>query len=266
MNEENVAVETENLLDTPEIEAVETTTETSDAQAEAETPEQRAERAEKKAFALEKRVGRLVGEKYHLRDELGRISGKVQEMDEKLSSVTKPMPQRSDFASDDDYIDFRAKQVAEERVGDVMRNFDDQRRQEAQRKETEALAKTFTKQVEAVSAKYIDYDKVVENSADIFTQVSPLAERALLESPFGAEISYLIAKNDEEAEEFIAMTPAQQVKFIGKQEAKLETRPIKTRSSAPEPIPTIGGRSSGNGEPKDSNSEEWIAWRNKQKS
>jgi hypothetical protein len=259
MNEENVAVETENLLDTPEIEAVETTTETSEVQAEAETPEQRAERAEKKAFALEKRVGRLVGEKHHLRDELGRISGKVQEMDEKLSSVSKPMPQRSDFASDDDYIDYRATQVAEERVGNVMRNFDDQRRQETQRRETEALAKTFTKQVEAVSAKYIDYDKVVENSADIFTQVSPLAERALLESPFGAEISYLIAKNDEEAEEFIAMTPAQQVKFIGKQEAKLEARPIKTRSNAPEPIPTVGGKSSQGAASDKDDDDAWFA-------
>lgn len=93
-----------------------------------------------------------------------------------------------------------------------------------------------------LSAKVPDYNEAV-------SQVGFLAEndtvtQMILDSDKGAEVTYYLAKNPNEALAVAQMPPLEAARFIGRVEAKITPPTPKTTTAAPKPVPKVGGGSS----------------------
>lgn len=94
-------------------------------------------------------------------------------------------------------------------------------------------------------------EKVVENGAKTVGNLSTEMGLTLLDSEVGHEILYHLATNPSEASKVRAMTPLQQVAYVGRMEARLsqpnpdtgksEQNPKTKTSSAPEPVKQVRG-------------------------
>jgi len=125
---------------------------------------------------------------------------------------------------------------------------------------TERLAKARQAHGEA-------FEEALEVVAGIRSYESTV--EAITESTYSAEIVYHLGKNPEEAAKFSAMTPAQQIREVGRIEAKLElaaATPVPETKAKPTRVPPVpikplsGGKSAANaGEPDATDYESWKA-------
>lgn len=196
---------------------------------EAET---KAEAAERKAQELEAQVQAL------------RAGAKPMEAGDK--------PLRSQFASEDEYIealtDWKAKEAIAKR---------EQERAAAQAEAEEAeIAAQWTKRQERVMKTLPDYADVIGKSE---VSIPAHVHRAILESDQGPQIAYYLALHPEEAKRIVQMPPIRAIKRIAslerdladidaedaKPEAKktddkkAEETPKPQKSKAPEPIEPV---------------------------
>ena len=90
-----------------------------------------------------------------------------------------------------------------------------------------------------------DFEAVAHNP-DL--TITPVMADAIRESHRGAEIAYYLGKNPAEAAKIASLPPVSQAMAIAHLEARLGA--IQTNMSrAPEPVPTLSGRSGGTGKP-----------------
>lgn len=195
--------------------------------------EAKAEAAERKAAELEARVLAL------------QASAKP------LEATAKPM--RSQFATDDEYIealsDYKAKEAIAERERQQA-----QARAEAEQAE---IAANWSKRQEEAMKRLPDYADVLGKSE---VNIPPHIHQALLESDVGPDIAYYLASYPDEAKRISQMKPLAAVKRIAQLERDLmdleaEPEPEKKapkveKSKAPPPIepvksaPSSGGSAS----------------------
>lgn len=120
----------------------------------------------------------------------------------------------------------------------------------------------FAQGVQAVKAKYNDYDDVMEEAQSM--PVSPALASAILASPVGAEVQYYLAKHPDEYESLMQL-PEQSVWMrVGEMSAKLSSPAGKSgarTSGAPAPVKPVGGRGAGASKrPEDMTMAEWDKW------
>lgn len=111
---------------------------------------------------------------------------------------------------------------------------------------------TYQDRVEDARDKYEDYDDLT-TAPDL--PISQATAELIVESEQGAELMYYLATNREQAESIHAMTDVAMAREIGRLETRLQTAeqapqaaeeapdsPSRKRStSAPDPVPTVGG-------------------------
>lgn len=215
------------------------------------------EEAEPKTFTQEELDRIIAAEKAKVERKLRREL--AQQTEQPQRTTVSETPKRDAFKSDEEYlealVDFRADQKLADRE---------------QQKRQRTIDSTFEEREETIREKYSDYDRLVRLNDDL--KITPLMGEAIKESEIGPEIAYHLGKNPKEAERIASLSPLAQAREIGKIEAKLvENPPVKKVTSAPDPIKTVGSRSTTpNYDPTDPRStkalsdSDWIKARNKQ--
>lgn len=109
--------------------------------------------------------------------------------------------------------------------------------------------------------KFADFEEVINNpSLPNLRQVNPVVVQAIIEDP---AIAYYLGKNTAEAHRIAGLPPVKALTEVGKIAAKL-SQPARKTSSAPNPVPTVGGKSVGvQKDPDKMSYAEFAAWRGK---
>lgn len=155
-----------------------------------------------------------------------------------------PEPKAADYTDAFDY----ARDLAEWSTNKALKERDKADAEKVQKAQVEKVLGGWKSRVEAVKAERPDWTEMVESSK---AQVSDPARDALIESEYGPQIVYDMSEDDELAEKVSAMKPAEQLRWIGRMEAKYEAakpaekeekaEPVKERPKAPAPISAVKG-------------------------
>lgn len=192
--------------------------------------------AEAKAEASEQRAKALQAQ-------LDALKAQAQPME----STAKPT--RTQFTSDDDYIEALTDWKAQEAVAKRER----QQLEARQQAEQSEVAQQWDKRQQEAIAAIPDYAEVIGKSDVV---VPPYVHQALLESEQGPEIAYYLALHPEEAKRIAVMKPLAAIKRIASLErdlaepdddapAQKASDPPK-KSKAPEPIHPVRGAAASN--------------------
>lgn len=156
-----------------------------------------------------------------------------------------PKPKSSDYTDAFEYAEHLAEWSANKALSDDRTK----RQQDAENERRGKVIDGWKTRVEAAKTKYPDFDVIMASGKGV---VSDPARDALIESEFGADITYTLQSDDDLAAKVNAMKPADQVKWIGRMEAtfdkaaeaakKEEEEPaVKERVRAPAPIVPVRG-------------------------
>jgi hypothetical protein len=152
-------------------------------------------------------------------------------------------PQPSQFADAFEYAKALAEFSTEKALAERDRQMALAKEQEAQQK----IIESWAQKVQAAKAELPDFDDLVASSDVV---VNDAVRDAILESDVGPRILYHLAENDDLARKIAGLSPNAALRWIGKLEARFESKPEQTapvvRSKAPTPIQPIRG---GQGKP-----------------
>lgn len=182
-------------------------------------------------------------------------------------AVQEPAKSRLDFATDDEWIEHRLEQERQKLIAEAQ-NVASQTLQQ------QKLVQTYQTRLEAVKKEYSDWDAVFQEATDEGLTMPQEAVDFCLESDVGPKIAYHLAKNTDEYEKFIEMSPMKRAAYLGKLEdrlskpvAKVET--VKKVSTAPAKLVDTKGSGSVKTTPagldRFSSKEAWKEWRQSQK-
>ena len=192
------------------------------------TPEDPSPSEGRRKPGAEERISQLVAEREYWR---GKAEAAV--VAPKVEPVVDPTPEVEldpmDFDSNSDYLKAVAKQ-ATDRI--EARFVSEKAKEKAQQS---ALAWEMEK--ETARRKYPDFDKM---ALDPTVPVSQTMFDAL-KGKHAGDVLYVLGSNREEAARIYSLPPVQQIKEIGKIEARLTTKPEKKISGAPPPPSTLSG-------------------------
>lgn len=201
--------------------------------------------------AAEERAERLERE---LAEE--RSKNAPKEPKEPIDNEIGPKPKRSEYTDMDDYDDA----LVEWSSNKAAKELKEKEAKEKAEERTKKVIADWTKRLEKAKEDLPDFEDMMRSSK---AAVSDPARDAIIESEYGPQIAYSLAEDDELAEKVTNMKPADQLKWIGRQEDKFERlaeqaskkdepeakpEPVKVeRKAPPAPIsPVKGGKTPDN--------------------
>jgi hypothetical protein len=223
--------ETQNLAETPEIQAevpASEQAETAAPESDSSVPESKPAEATK-TFTQEE-LDAIIGERLAKEKRKWARQQKVQAV-ERPASPPPPaeVPTVDQFESPEAYAEALAEQKAQQLI---------EQREAA--KQQAAILDAYHEREEEARDRYADFEQVAYNPQLPVTQVMAQTIQA---SDIGPEIAYYLGSNPKEAERIARLSPFLQAKEIGKVEAKLANDPpVKKPSSAPAPIAPVTAR------------------------
>lgn len=233
---------------------VETVTATPETTATENTPVDEAK--DKRETHDQRRWSRLVRERAEAKAQADFYKSQFEATQQQSNRSESTEPRRDQFTTDAQYAQAVMRFEAQKAVSDIRNEFSAVKQQDEQQT-------SWNKQVETFKQSTPDYDEVL--SASRGTPVPPAVADAVVSSDVGPALEYELAKNPDLLDDLSSMTPIQQVKAIGRLEAKIlakkETPATVKASSAPAPIKPVGSK--GKSE-KPFNAHEWIQQRNKE--
>lgn len=204
---------------------------------EKETPPEE-EGKKKTAGKVQERIDKLTWEKWEAKREADQLRKELEEFRNTttVAPAQRPIPPvEDDFDDPNEYRKARVKYEDEIFAWNETRRNTELEKQRLQESFQESL-KAFNKRAERMRAKYPDFDEAI--SAPIF---SPAVSQEVLDSEYGAEIGYYLAKNPDEALRLSSLPPSKVAKEIGKLEIRFSSFTKKTVSTAPPPINPLDG-------------------------
>ena len=204
---------------------------------EKETPPEE-EGKKKTAGKVQERIDKLTWEKWEAKREAEQLRKELEEFRNTttVAPAQRPIPPvEDDFDDPNEYRKARVKYEDEIFAWNETRRNTELEKQRLQESFQESL-KAFNKRAERMRAKYPDFDEAI--SAPIF---SPSVSQEVLDSEYGAEIGYYLAKNPDEALRLSSLPPSKVAKEIGKLEVKFTSVSKRTVSKAPPPINPLDG-------------------------
>ena len=204
---------------------------------EKETPPEE-EGKKKTAGKVQERIDKLTWEKWEAKREADQLRKELEEFRNTttVAPAQRPIPPvEDDFDDPNEYRKARVKYEDEIFAWNETRRNTELEKQRLQESFQESL-KAFNKRAERMRAKYPDFDEAI--SAPIF---SPAVSQEVLDSEYGAEIGYYLAKNPDEALRLSSLPPSKVAKEIGKLEVKFTSVSKRTVSKAPPPINPLDG-------------------------
>jgi hypothetical protein len=225
--------------------------------ADGETGEKRAKKP------ISERMSELVSQRKAAETEAQQAKREAAELRARMEAMSaqaapvkeEPRPDRSKFASDEDYIEAVAEWKADQRLAKR-----EQEQAEARAKaERDQLVKGWQDAQQRARAEIEDYDDVIKGS-DV--QLPGHLHQAILESDVGPHLAYYFAKHPDEAKRYASMSPTKSLRELGRLEdrltedddrppAKLSPKAEVEKSKAPPPItPVKDGRTADPGPAK----------------
>lgn len=198
-----------------------------DARAEGESDDQTKDKPRKGAS---ERIGELYG----------RMKSAERERDQALAEVErlrKPVVDAKEW----DGLSFDQQQSAQVRQA-VRTERADELEREAEHRARDAAeqrAAMFAERVKAVADTIPDIEAVISDQS---LPVSETGARFIQESEKGPQVAYWLGQNRAEAARIARMEPLQQAFELGRIEQRISAAPTAKRvSTAPAPVPTVGG-------------------------
>jgi len=226
----------------------------SDEQDESEAQEDEGEdKKPKKLGNVQKRINKLTKKlsakdqeiEYWKKAALARgESEKTEPQKETLKADISKKPSADDFEDHADYVEA----LADWKVDQKLKSHQESQRQAQVQAKEQEKARTFGQKLKEFSNKHDDFDELVDGVNDVL--ISPFVQQGIVESDYGPEIMYELAKDREEYERISSLSDAAAIRELGKIELRiierLESKTKKQTSkttNAPEPITPIKGRS-----------------------
>lgn len=187
----------------------------------------------------------------------------------KAEAMKKATPQetpkgRMDFASDEEWIEHRLEAERQRLL---------QEAQEAAHKtvQVERVVGSYQQRVNEAKKELSDWDNVFQQAQAAGATLPQDAVEFCLESDQGARIAYHLAKNEDEYEKFVSMSPVRRIAYLGKLEDKLakpKEAPPKQVTKAPAKLADVKPGSSVKPPPtgmeRFQSKQAWKEWRSKQ--
>jgi hypothetical protein len=203
--------------------------ETSAADDQSAEPDDSAEKAPKKKGSPQKRINTLTRQKYELQRRVAELEARTESQ-----PVASEAPKADDFTNHDDYVVAKAKFEfgKEEAARAEKQAFADQQAQ------AQASAAVYLERLEDAREKYDDFDDVVMGSE---VPISHVMETAIVGSEVGPDVTYWLGKHPEEARRITGLSEIDQVREIGRLEARVTAPKPRKSTKAPDPIEPLKG-------------------------
>lgn len=180
-----------------------------------------------KRGGYQRKISKLEQETARLRAEL-----------DKLKPVEKAIekPKQDDFEDFDTYIEALTDWKIQRTLAgvNVARELES-----AQHVETTKVS-AFKAAVEVFAATKPDFHDVIDGVADVI--IPEALRNTIIESQFGPELIYTMAKDADELDRVLDMTPVQQIKYVGVLEKELagkKKKPAAAVANLPKPIEPV---------------------------
>lgn len=264
-----VAVETLTPEVAQPVEAVEATKQADPAPSE--NPESVTPPEPKKPHWSQRRIDELTREKYEAQAQIQKLietlAGKQPAEPQRQAPAASGAPNIKDFADYGEYLGAQARWSARQEFAQMeqartARQTEERSQQEAanRQKEVQGAATKWRSMTGLGEQKYPDfYEKVHSDQVPI----TPVVAEAIVSSDAGHEIAYYLGTHLEDAARIAGLSPVNQVREIGKLEARLSQ---SAKSNAPAPIsPLNGGKQPATDAPKDTEDmDTWVKKREAQ--
>lgn len=201
-----------------------------------ENPEEQKEKAKKR---LSDRNRELTFRLRQAERELEAERKKTAEIAAKVTIKNEPDP--DDYADRDKYVqdreswkDQERQRIRAEESVKLRQSIEQERYQSQIEKQKEGY---IAGRVDAIKddPKYHEYEKEIDKVVDAF-EAPEIQDLIIAASKQGPKIVKYLGTNPDELEEIASASPKERVFLMGKLVAKLEAKPVKNISSAPNPI------------------------------
>ena len=226
-----------------------------------ETPKSEGEPEQPKKPRFQERISELVRDRNEARQQaalMAQMLEKFQQPQQPQKAEGKPDP--SKFESWDAYTEALTDWKLDQYKAQQRAEREQLTAQEHQVKATQSFK---AREVEALE-KYEDYEEVTRSQNLPVTQAMA---QAILESDMGPDVWYYLGNNAKEAARIAQLSPASQIREIGKIEAKLSATPVtpKVPTASPPIKPVNTGKAVNDSVPSDQDDiKTWVKKRNKQ--
>lgn len=233
----------------------------SEQEQEQKQPEE-SEKDQHKENRVQKRIDKLTREKYEYKGQLEALKQMLQNQNtpRQQAQQQNARPTRDQFENDEEYFDALTDYKLEQRLSGFEGKLTERQKQE--RAQTE-----YASRAAQAKTAYPDWDEVMEDAQGI--PVESHVASAILESDFGPDVQYYLAKNPGEVDKLNGMSPASAARHIGRIEARIEGQKAKPKappqqSKAPDPIKPVRGGGEVQTDPDKMSTEQWMKWRQSQ--
>lgn len=208
----------------------------------------------------EKRIASLTRKYEETLTEVGRLRGMLETRAPQSAQTPEPnaKPQSSQFKSYDEYVEALTDWKAEEKLNAREKQREEQTRtQSVDSKANERNARVAERLME--DAKDVeDFEEVMETITARGFPISTTMRDYLEKAARPALMAQWLADNRDNAKLIYDMTSVEAVRELDKVAATFAPKPART-SSAPPPVPTVGGRSVATRDPEKMGMEEYAA-------
>ena len=179
----------------------------------------------------EKRIKQLIDKRNDLEREVAQLRSRL----ERNQKLERPDPGKYDdpdeYTSDLAVYKLRTSETSEIEEGV----------KHAQESANQALVQSYQEKILDFAAETPDFHSVASNPA---LQITPIMANEIMDSDQGPQVQYYLGKNPREAAEIATLSPAQQIRAIGRLEARVSAPVVKRVTQAPAPIKPVTGKSS----------------------
>lgn len=153
---------------------------------------------------------------------------------ERVSKLERPDPNKYD--DPDEYSsDLAAYKFKRSQADDLRESA-----QAAQQSAQQALQAAYNERLMDFAAETPDFHTVAMNPA---LQITPVMAEQIMDSDLGPQVQYYLGTNPREAARIAALSPAQQIREIGRLEARVSSPAPRRVTQAPAPIKPVAGNS-----------------------
>ena len=185
----------------------------------------------KEKSPIEGRFSELTGQRNEARRIAQEEKARADRLEAELAKARGeiPAPKRPDPSEFTDAVKY-GEALGEYLAKEKDRKEAEKRAKEAEESERQQVLRDWNKRLNKARKEIDDFADIVDNSE---VPILPTVQNAMVESEFGPQIAYFLAKNPDEADKLNGLGPRALERAIGRLEAKFETDTAKPKETAP---------------------------------
>ncbi len=234
---------------------------------QAQKPEQDAEAPPEKPElpkGVQRRIDRAVRDKYEAQARAKMLEERLASLEARVSAPQQQQrqedvePSIDKFDNFEQYVAAKAKWIAKQEIEATLSAREQREKAAREQEYHRTVSESWSKRVEQATAELPDFEDVLASSD---MPLTPAMEITIKESEVGPKLAYYLATHPEEGRKIAGLSPASQIRELGKIEAKLEQPAQTKRTNAPPPLKDIRGTASAKKDPGKMSDAEYAKWR-----